>query len=357
MTNATSPRTDWAADEVRDLLTLPLPDLLYRAQNVHRQMFDPNAVQLSTLASIKTGACPEDCAYCPQSARFDTSVEAEKLMPTEQIVQAARRARTAGATRFCMGAAWRQPTDKNLERIIERIEAVRAEGLETCVTLGMLRPDQAERLATAGLDYYNHNLDTSPSYYEQVISTRTYQERLDTLNCVREAGIHVCCGGIIGMGESEEDRAELLCQLANFDPQPESVPINSLIQVPGTPLYGIDPIDAFDFVRTIAVARLMMPAAYVRLAAGREEMNESTQALCFVAGVNSIFYGDKLLTTDNPEHQADLALLGKLGMHAESQPAYTDTPPAATPDLGLAPRPDADNESQTQTSTADGETV
>jgi len=338
MARSVQKRPHWTPDEIRELLAQPLPDLMHHAQNVHRQMFDPNAVQLSTLASIKTGACPEDCAYCPQSARFDTGLKPEKLMPTAEVVQAARRARAAGATRFCMGAAWRQPTDKNLDRVIERVQAVRAEGMETCVTLGMLSAEQAERLAAAGLDYYNHNLDTSPEYYEQIISTRTYQERLDTLHHVREAGINVCCGGIVGMGESETDRAELLRQLANFDPQPESVPINSLIQVPGTPLYGVEPIDAFDFVRTIAVARILMPGAYVRLAAGREEMNETTQTLCFLAGVNSIFYGDKLLTTDNPEHKADLALLDKLGMRPEVNPKYSDIPSGVVPDEAHAPQ-------------------
>ncbi|NNC23767.1 biotin synthase BioB [Salinisphaera sp. USBA-960] len=309
----------WSFAAIADLLASPLSDLIYRAQRVHRDKFDPNSVQLSTLASIKTGACPEDCAYCPQSVRFQTHVEPEKLMPVEEVRAAAGRARAAGATRFCMGAAWRAPSDANLERVIERLEAVQAEGLETCITLGMLTARQAERLAEAGLDYYNHNLDTSPAHYERIITTRTYDDRLETLANVAEAGLKVCCGGILGMGETTNERAELIRQLATLEPQPESVPINNLIRVPGTPLADAEPIDPFDFVRVIAVARITMPGAYVRLSAGRDDMNDATQALCFLAGANSIFYGDSLLTTDNPSHRADLALLDRLGIEPETQ--------------------------------------
>lgn len=305
---------------IAELLIAPLADLIHQAQIVHRTAFEANTVQLSTLASIKTGACPEDCAYCPQSFRFQTGVEPEKLMALEEVRGAARRARAAGATRFCMGAAWRRPTNANLERVIERIEAVRAEGLETCVTLGMLTHAQAVRLAEAGLDYYNHNLDTSRDHYQRIITTRTYDDRLETLANVADAGLKVCCGGILGMGESIDDRADLLHQLASLDPQPESVPINNLIRVPGTPLADAPPIDPFDFVRTVAVARITMPESYVRLSAGRDEMNDQTQALCFLAGANSIFYGDSLLTTDNPGHRADLDLLVRLGIQPETAP-------------------------------------
>jgi len=324
-------RHDWRADEVAALFALPFSDLIVRAQSAHRAHFDANAVQLSTLMSIKTGACPEDCAYCPQSVRFDTGLEREALLPLEQVRDAAKRARDAGATRFCMGAAWRSPKDRDLEKVIDMVTAVRDEGLETCVTLGMLKQQQARRLAEAGLDYYNHNLDTSPEYYQDIITTRTYQDRLDTLEHVRDAGMKVCCGGIIGMGEQPADRGELLRQLANLPEHPQSVPINNLVQVEGTPLNGVDPIDEFDFVRTIAVAKIMMPASYVRLSAGREEMSEAVQALCFLAGANSIFYGDQLLTTANPEHLNDLALLDKLGMKPEVQPKYSDIEPAVAP--------------------------
>lgn len=324
-------RHDWRADEVAALFALPFSDLLHQAQSAHRAYFDANAVQLSTLMSIKTGACPEDCAYCPQSVRFDTGLEREALLPLEQVRDAARRARDAGATRFCMGAAWRSPKDRDLDRVIDMVTAVRDEGLETCVTLGMLKQQQAQRLAEAGLDYYNHNLDTSPEYYQEVITTRTYQDRLDTLAHVRDAGVNVCCGGIVGMGEQPEDRGELLRQLANLPEHPQSVPINNLVQVEGTPLNGIDSIDEFDFVRTIAVAKIMMPASYVRLSAGREDMSEAVQTLCFLAGANSIFYGDQLLTTGNPAHLADLALLDKLGMVPEAEPKYSDIQAAASP--------------------------
>ncbi|MDN5939055.1 MAG: biotin synthase BioB [Salinisphaera sp.] len=328
-------RHDWQAGEVAALFALPFNDLLFRAQSVHRQHFDPNRVQLSTLCSIKTGACPEDCAYCPQSVRFDTGLKNEALLPLAQVVDAARRARAAGATRFCMGAAWRGPKDRDLDKVIAMVRAVKAEGLETCVTLGLLRDGQADRLAEAGLDYYNHNLDSSQSYYEKIITTRTYQDRLDTLEQVRGAGVKVCCGGIVGMGEVAADRAELLRTLANLPEHPQSVPINNLVQVPGTPLDGTDPIDPLDFVRTIAVARLLMPASYVRLSAGRETMSEQLQALCFFAGANSIFYGDQLLTTANPVHRKDLELLGKLGIEPEQQPKYTELPAP-----GEAPRPE-----------------
>lgn len=341
MTDATqSPdlHHDWTLEEVNALFALPFPELIVRAQSAHRAHFDARDVQLSTLLSIKTGACPEDCAYCPQSVRFDTGLEREALLPVDQVRDAAQRARAAGATRFCMGAAWRSPKDKDLENVIEMVQAVKNEGLETCVTLGMLKARQADRLKQAGLDYYNHNLDTSPEYYEDIITTRTYQDRLDTLGHVRDAGLKVCCGGIIGMGEQPTDRAELLRQLANLPEHPQSVPINNLIQVEGTPLAGIEPIDELDFVRTIAVAKIMMPASYVRLAAGRETMSEATQTLCFLAGVNSIFYGDQLLTTDNPEHLKDLALLDKLGMRPEATPKYSDIAPGEAPCADNAPQ-------------------
>ncbi len=331
-------RHDWRHDEVEALFALPFSDLIYRAQSAHRAHFDANAVQLSTLLSVKTGACPEDCAYCPQSVRFETGVEREALMPLDEVRDAARRARSAGATRFCMGAAWRSPKDRDLEKVIDMVTAVKAEGLETCVTLGMLQARQAERLAEAGLDYYNHNLDTSPEYYEQVITTRTYQDRLDTLEHVRDSGVKVCCGGIVGMGESPQDRSELLRTLANLPEHPQSVPINNLVQVEGTPLHGTKPIDELDFARTIAVAKIMMPASYVRLSAGRETMSEAVQTLCFLAGANSIFYGDQLLTTANPAHLKDLALLDKLGMAPEASPKYTELAPADAPAAERAPQ-------------------
>ncbi len=308
-------RHDWALDAIEALFELPFNDLLFRAHCAHRAHFDPNAVQVSTLLSVKTGACPEDCAYCSQSARNDTSLERERLMPVEEVIEAARSARENGATRFCMGAAWRNPTDRNLEKVIEMIEGVKSLGMEACVTLGMLSRAQAERLAEHGLDYYNHNIDTSPEFYGEVISTRTFEDRLETLEHVRDAGINVCSGGILGMGESRRDRASFLRQLANLPRHPESVPINMLVQVPGTPLYGADRLEPLEFVRTVAVARILMPASHVRLSAGRHEMNDETQALCFFAGANSIFFGDRLLTTDNNEENADQRLFDKLGIH------------------------------------------
>ena len=312
-------RHDWTLDEIKALFALPFNDLMFRAQSMHRQYFDANAVQISTLLSIKTGACPEDCAYCPQSAKYDTGLERERLLPLEEVRAAAQAAKNNGATRFCMGAAWRNPTDKNLERVIEMITAVRELGLETCVTLGMLTREQTRRLKSAGLDYYNHNLDTSPEYYREIITTRNYQDRLDTLENLRAEGINVCCGGIVGMGESERDRAALLQQLANLPEHPESVPINLLVQVENTPLYGTEELDPIEFVRTIAVARILMPSSVVRLSAGRTSMSEATQALCFLAGANSIFYGDTLLTTPNPDQNQDLELFERLGIVANGE--------------------------------------
>jgi len=310
-----SPNTQrWSVDALAALFELPFSDLLFQAQTVHRAHFDPNAVQLSTLLSIKTGGCPEDCGYCPQSAHYDAGVSAEKLMPLHDVLDAARAARDAGATRFCMGAAWRSPKQHHLDEVAEMVSGVKALGMETCVTLGMLTESQAGQLKQAGLDYYNHNLDTAPEFYGNIISTRTYQDRLDTLAHVRDAGINVCCGGIVGMGESRVHRAGLIAELANLDPYPESVPINNLVRVEGTPLADSDPLDAFEFVRTIAVARIAMPCAMVRLSAGRETMDDATQALCFLAGANSIFHGDRLLTTANPQVQKDRLLLERLGM-------------------------------------------
>ena len=311
-------RHDWTRAEVEALYARAFNDLLFEAQSVHRQHFDPNRVQVSTLLSIKTGACPEDCAYCPQSVHHNTGLERERLLPVDEVIEKAKAARAQGATRFCMGAAWRNPTDRNLERVIEMIQAVRDLGMETCVTLGMLRAEQARRLAEAGLDYYNHNLDSSPEYYERVISTRSYSDRQQTLENVRAAGVNVCCGGIVGMGETQNDRAGLLVELANQPEHPGSVPINMLVQVPGTPLYGVERLDPLEFVRTIAVARIMLPRSYVRLSAGRNEMSDETQALCFFAGANSIFYGEQLLTTENPETEADQALFARLGIQAET---------------------------------------
>ncbi len=315
------PRHDWTLAEAEALYALPFPELLFRAQQVHRAWHDPAAVQMSTLLSIKTGACPEDCAYCPQSVRFDTGVANEALLPLEAVIERARAARAAGATRFCMGAAWRSPKPKDLEKVAAMVRGVRELGLETCVTLGMVSGPQAQQLKDAGLDYYNHNLDTSEAYYGEIISTRSYQDRLDTLGAVRAAGLNVCCGGIIGMGESPRDRAQLLVTLANLPEHPQSVPINQLVHVPGTPLADAAPVDPFDFVRTIAVARIMMPRAQVRLSAGRESMSDELQALAFLAGANSIFYGEKLLVTGNPDVAHDRALLARLGMHAEAQGA------------------------------------
>jgi biotin synthase len=313
-------RHDWTRAEVRTLFELPFPELIFRAQSVHRRHFDPTEVQISTLLSIKTGGCPEDCAYCPQSVHYDTGIKADKLMPREAVLAEAGAAKRAGASRFCMGAAWREPKDRDLDKVCEMVEGVKALGLETCATLGMLTNGQARRLKAAGLDYYNHNLDTSPDYYGAIITTRTYQDRLATLGHVRDAGIHVCCGGIVGMGESAEDRVGMIATLASLPAHPESVPINMLMKVDGTPLADAQVVDPIDFVRTIAVARICMPKSVVRLSAGRENMSEEMQALCFLAGANSIFYGDKLLTTGNPDTQADLDLLKRLGLR-QGQPA------------------------------------
>jgi biotin synthase len=315
---AALPRHDWTRAEILDLFALPFPELIFRAQGVHRANFDPAEVQISTLLSIKTGGCPEDCAYCPQSVHYDTGVAAEKLMPLDTVLREARAAKAAGASRFCMGAAWRAPKDRDLDAVCAMVEGVRALGLETCATLGMLTGEQAARLKGAGLDYYNHNLDTSPEFYGEIITTRVYQDRLDTLQAVREAGIHVCCGGIVGMGEGTADRAGMIAVLASLPQHPESVPINMLVRVEGTPLASgakkAAPLDPLDFVRTIAVARIAMPRSVVRLSAGREEMSEETQALCFIAGANSIFYGPKLLTTPNPAADRDRALMDRLGL-------------------------------------------
>lgn len=316
MTNQ-APRHDWTREEVQALFELPFNELLFRAQQVHRANFDPNTVQLSTLLSIKTGACPEDCAYCPQSTRYETGLKKEPLIDVDAVVEAARAAKANGSTRFCMGAAWRSPKDRDLVQVERMVREVKALGLETCVTLGMLKAEQAKRLADAGLDYYNHNLDTSPEFYGKIISTRTYEDRLNTLEHVREAGINVCCGGIVGMGEAPADRAELLRQLAIMNPHPDSVPINNLVQVEGTPLNGAEKLSPIEFVRTIAVARILMPASYVRLSAGRSEMSDETQALCFFAGANSIFYGERLLTTENPQDAKDRELFRQLGLRGE----------------------------------------
>lgn len=304
----------WSVDEIAALFDLPFSDLIYRAQTVHRDNFDPNAVQVSTLLSIKTGGCSEDCGYCPQAARYHTDVENEPLMALDEVVKAAQEAKENGASRFCMGAAWRGPKQRDLEPVLKMIAEVKAMGLETCATLGMLKEGQAEQLKEAGLDYYNHNLDTAPEFYGDVITTRTYQDRLETLDRVRSVDINVCCGGIIGMGESRNQRAGLLAQLANMEQPPESVPINLLTQVEGTPLHGTEELDPIEFVRTIAAARITMPKSFVRLSAGRQSMHEGIQALCFIAGANSIFYGEKLLTTGNPEAETDKALFDKLGI-------------------------------------------
>lgn len=313
----------WTYSEVSALYARPLMDLVHEAQGLTRQHFQPNTLQLSTLVSIKTGGCPEDCGYCPQAARYHTDVDRQPMMALDDVVAAARSAKNKGATRFCMGAAWRSPKDHQIDAVADCINAVKALGLETCATLGMLKSGQAEALANAGLDYYNHNLDTSPAFYGQVITTRTYDERLDTLNRVRGAGLKVCCGGIVGMGESSQDRIGLLLQLANLAPYPESVPINELVRVSGTPLADTDAFDPLEFVRTIAVARILMPRAYVRLSAGRQSMSDSTQALCFLAGANSIFYGEKLLTTDNPEWDADESLFSRMGLRKYAAPSST----------------------------------
>jgi len=312
-------RNNWSKQEITALFDLPFNDLLFEAQSLHRENFNPNQVQVSTLLSIKTGACPEDCGYCSQSAKNDAEVERERLLPLNEVIEKASIAKQNGASRFCMGAAWRNPTDKNLDKVIDMVIAVKALGMETCVTLGMLTDDQTQRLKKAGLDYYNHNLDTSPEYYGDIITTRTYQDRLDTLEYVRNADINVCSGGILGMGEKLTDRVSLLQQLANLPQHPESVPMNMLVQVEGTPLHGVDEIEALDFIRSIAVARIMMPKSVVRLSAGRNEMSDETQALCFLAGANSIFYGDRLLTTDNPDENHDLQLFEKLGINASEE--------------------------------------
>ena len=308
-------RHDWQLAEVESLFAMPFNDLLFKAQSVHRVYFDPNEIQVSSLLSIKTGSCSEDCGYCPQSARYDSDLNPEALMPVESVLKAAQQAKEQGASRFCMGAAWRSPKDRDIERVVVMVKGVKSLGMETCVTLGMLTDKQTEALKEGGLDYYNHNLDTSEDYYSEIITTRTYQDRLDTLERVRDAGINVCCGGIVGMGEAEIDRAKLLLQLANLPKHPESVPINMLVQVEGTPLYGSEKLDPLQFVRTVAVARIMMPKSRVRLSAGRKDMSDEMQALCFLAGANSIFYGDKLLTTDNPMTNHDKQLFDRLGVH------------------------------------------
>ncbi|QDX32004.1 biotin synthase BioB [Dickeya poaceiphila] len=318
-------RINWTLEQAQSLFDKPFLELMFEAQQVHRQHFDPRQVQVSTLLSIKTGACPEDCKYCPQSARYRTGIETERLMQVEQVLESARQAKAAGSTRFCMGAAWKNPHERDMPYLESMVRGVKAMGMETCMTLGTLHDDQAERLAAAGLDFYNHNLDTSPEFYGNIITTRTYQERLDTLDKVRGAGIKVCSGGIVGLGETVRDRAGLLVQLANLPTPPESVPINMLVKVKGTPLAENDDVDPFDFIRTIAVARIMMPTSYVRLSAGREQMSEQTQAMCFMAGANSIFYGCKLLTTPNPKEDKDLLLFRKLGLNPQqTQTEYGD---------------------------------
>jgi biotin synthase len=317
-------RHDWQLAEINALFDLPFNDLMFKAQSIHREHFDPNQVQVSTLLSIKTGACPEDCKYCPQSARYDTGLEKERLLEIAKVIERAKEAKAAGSTRFCMGAAWRNPKDRDMPYVTDMVKEVKKLGLETCMTLGMLSRDQALALKQAGLDYYNHNLDTSPEYYGDIITTRTYQDRLDTLDNVRSAGMHVCSGGIVGMGESADDRSGLLMQLANLPQHPESVPINMLVKVKGTPLDSVDDLEPFEFIRTIAIARILMPKSYVRLSAGRESMNEQIQALCFLAGANSIFYGCKLLTTSNPETHEDVQLFKKLGINSEKTREYSD---------------------------------
>jgi biotin synthase len=317
-------RHDWSKAEVEALYAMPFNDLLFKAQLVHRQNFDPNQVQVSTLLSIKTGACPEDCKYCPQSARYDTGLEKERLLEVEKVIERAKEAKATGSTRFCMGAAWRNPKERDMPYVTRMVAEVKKLGLETCMTLGMLTREQAIALKQSGLDYYNHNLDTSPEFYGDIITTRTYEDRLNTLENVREAGMNVCSGGIVGMGESAADRAGLLLQLANLPAHPESVPINMLVKVEGTPLDKVEDLEPFEFIRTIAIARIMMPKSYVRLSAGREEMNEQMQALCFMAGANSIFYGCKLLTTSNPDTHEDVQLFRKLGINSERSRGYSD---------------------------------
>ncbi|MEX0606131.1 MAG: biotin synthase BioB [Marinobacter sp.] len=316
---ATALRHDWSLEEIRNLFLLPFNDLIFKAQSVHRNYFDPNEVQVSTLLSIKTGACPEDCKYCPQSGHYNTGLEKEKLLEIEKVIAEAKAAREKGASRFCMGAAWRSPSKKDMPYVVDMVRQVKSLGLETCMTLGMLEEHQARELADAGLDYYNHNLDTSEKYYNHIITTRTYQDRLDTLENVRKVGMKVCCGGIMGMGEDLDDRAGLLMQLANLPHHPESVPVNMLVKVAGTPMENVEDLDPFDFIRTIAVARIVMPASHVRLSAGREDMNEQMQSLCFLAGANSIFYGEKLLTTANPGADKDRELFRRLGIRPEQR--------------------------------------
>ncbi|AGH45347.1 biotin synthase BioB [Paraglaciecola psychrophila] len=322
--NPASIRHDWTIEEVNALFEQPFSDLMFQAQTVHRQNFDPNQVQVSTLLSIKTGACPEDCKYCPQSARYDTGLEKERLMEIDKVILRAQEAKQAGSTRFCMGAAWRNPRERDMPYVTEMVKEVKKLGLETCMTLGMLTSDQALSLKQSGLDYYNHNLDTSPEFYGDIITTRTYQDRLDTLENVRGSGMNVCSGGIVGMGETTSDRSSLLMQLANLEHHPESVPINMLVKVKGTPMENVEDLDYFEFIRTIAIARLMMPKSYVRLSAGREAMNEQMQAMCFLAGANSIFYGCKLLTTSNPETHEDVTLFKKLGINSAQTRDYSD---------------------------------
>lgn len=321
-------RHDWNRAEILALFNLPFNDLLFRAQQVHREHFDPNRVQVSTLLSIKTGACPEDCKYCPQSGHYDTGLDKEKLLEVEKVIEEARAAKANGSSRFCMGAAWRSPAEKDMPYVLHMVREVKALGMETCMTLGMLDEDKSKRLAEAGLDYYNHNLDTSPEYYGEIITTRTYADRLETLANVRSAGMKVCSGGIVGMGETQNDRAGLLQQLSNLNPHPDSVPINNLVKVEGTPLENEEELDSFDFLRTIAVARILMPASYVRLSAGRETMNDQMQALAFMAGANSIFYGEKLLTTPNPAAHKDMQLFERLGINAHLRKACEEKPAA-----------------------------
>jgi biotin synthase len=328
--NQASIRHDWIVEEVNALFEMPFNDLMFQAQTIHRQNFDPNQVQVSTLLSIKTGACPEDCKYCPQSARYDTGLKKERLMEVDKVILRAQEAKQAGSTRFCMGAAWRNPRDRDMPYVTEMIKEVKKLGLETCMTLGMLTGDQALSLKQAGLDYYNHNLDTSPEFYGDIITTRTYQDRLDTLANVRSSGMNVCSGGIVGMGETSADRSSLLVQLANLEHHPESVPINMLVKVKGTPMENVEDLDYFEFIRTIAIARIIMPKAYVRLSAGREAMNEQMQAMCFLAGANSIFYGCKLLTTSNPETHEDVTLFKKLGINSAQTRDYSDEAYEAT---------------------------
>ncbi len=318
-------RHDWTVEEVQALFDLPFNDLLFKAQTVHRQYFNPNEVQVSTLLSIKTGACPEDCKYCPQSGHYNTGLEKERLLQVETVIEKARQAKASGSTRFCMGAAWKHPADKDMPYVVEMVKQVKALGLETCMTLGMLDEGKANQLADAGLDYYNHNLDTSPEFYDKIITTRTYQDRLDTLQHVRDSGMKICSGGILGMGETATDRIGLLRQLANLPVQPESVPINMLVKVKGTPLENVEDLDHLDFIRTIAVARIMMPASHVRLSAGRESMSDEMQAMTFFAGANSIFYGECLLTTPNPETHKDLQLFKRLGINPEQRISEDDT--------------------------------